>query len=93
MWNSPSPGIEPLSPALAGGFLPKGPPGESRLFLYSANLMSLHNQLKLCFLQATGHLQILNSKEKPPAVNPLEWHSREHIKASFFFFLSTENQG
>ena len=28
-WNLPRPGIEPVSPALAGGFLSHGPPGNS----------------------------------------------------------------
>ena len=28
MWNLPRPGIEPMSPALAGGFLTTGPPGK-----------------------------------------------------------------
>ena len=31
MWNLPESGIEPLSPALAGGFLTTGPPGKSYL--------------------------------------------------------------
>ena len=29
MWDLPRPGIEPMSPALAGGFLTTGPPGKS----------------------------------------------------------------
>ena len=29
MWNLPAPGIEPISPALAGGFLSTAPPGKS----------------------------------------------------------------
>ena len=29
MWNLPEPGIEPMSPALAGRFLTAGPPGKS----------------------------------------------------------------
>ena len=29
MWNLPGPGIEPMSPALAGGFLSTVPPGKS----------------------------------------------------------------
>ena len=27
MWDPPGPGLEPVSPALAGGFLTAGPPG------------------------------------------------------------------
>ena len=33
MWNLPRLGIEPISPALAGSFLPTVPPGESHSFL------------------------------------------------------------
>ena len=29
MWDLPGPGIEPMSPALAGGFLTTEPPGKS----------------------------------------------------------------
>ena len=29
MWDLPGPGIEPVSPALAGGFLTTVPPGKS----------------------------------------------------------------
>ena len=29
MWDLPGPGIEPVSPALAGGFLNTAPPGKS----------------------------------------------------------------
>ena len=29
MWDPPRPGIKPMSPALAGGFLTTGPPGKS----------------------------------------------------------------
>ena len=32
MWDLPGPGLEPVSPALAGGFLTTAPPGKS-LFL------------------------------------------------------------
>ena len=39
MWDLPGPGIEPVSPALAGGFLTTAPPGSpGYLFLSSANM-------------------------------------------------------
>ena len=42
MWDLPRPGIEPVSPALAGGFLTTDPPGKSRAhFPLSINLPSL----------------------------------------------------
>ena len=31
MWDLPGPGLEPMSPALAGGFLTTAPPGKSHL--------------------------------------------------------------
>ena len=35
MWDLPGPGLEPVSPALAGGFLTTAPPGKpSNFFLY-----------------------------------------------------------
>ena len=33
MWGLPRPGIEPTSPARAGGFLTPGPPGKSLMFI------------------------------------------------------------
>ena len=33
MWDLPGPGHEPVSPALAGGFLTTAPPGKPRLFV------------------------------------------------------------
>ena len=34
MWNLPGPEIEPMSPALAGGFLRTEPPGKSKEILF-----------------------------------------------------------
>ena len=34
MWDLPEPGIEPMSPALAGGFLTTAPPGKSVWFVF-----------------------------------------------------------
>ena len=31
MWDLPGPGLEPQSPALAGGFLTTAPPGKSQI--------------------------------------------------------------
>ena len=35
MWDLPGPGLEPVSPALAGGFLTTAPPGKSSQSLQS----------------------------------------------------------
>ena len=34
LWDLPRPGLEPVSPALAGGFLTTAPPGKPRLLYY-----------------------------------------------------------
>ena len=41
MWDLPGPGLEPVSPALAGGFLTTAPPGKSLdVFLYDCVILS-----------------------------------------------------
>ena len=34
MWDLPGPGLEPVSPALAGGFLTTAPPGKPDINFY-----------------------------------------------------------
>ena len=34
MWDPPGPGLEPVSPALAGGFSTTAPPGKSQYFYF-----------------------------------------------------------
>ena len=36
MWDLPGPGLEPVSPALAGGFLTTAPPGKPYLFIFGS---------------------------------------------------------
>ena len=38
MWDLPGPGHEPVSPALAGGFLTTAPPGKPQFFIFLINL-------------------------------------------------------
>ena len=48
MWDLPGPGIEPMSPALAGGFLPTAPPGKSqciKILLCHVRLYQAHSQI------------------------------------------------
>ena len=45
MWDLSRPGLEPVSPALAGGFLTTGPPGKSWLLFF--NLTSLSHLILL----------------------------------------------
>ena len=45
LWNLPGPGIEPMSPALEGGFLSTVPPGKSHvgaLYLVSRAVTNYH---------------------------------------------------
>ena len=46
MWDPPGPGLEPVSPALAGGFLITVPPGKSQRFCFlNAKVFNLDNVL------------------------------------------------
>ena len=62
MWSFPGLGIEPVSPALAGGFLTTGPPGKS-----SYDLMQLHH--------LTWYLHLSYIGRYPVWLSPL-WMSR-----------------
>ena len=46
MWDLPGPGLEPVSPALAGGFLTTAPPGKSgtKFFILeiNKNVLTMH---------------------------------------------------
>ena len=46
MWNLPGPGIEPMSLALAGGFLTTGPPGKSEKLRFELD-EGKHHPLRL----------------------------------------------
>ena len=45
MWDLPGPGLEPVPPALAGGFLTTAPPGKPGELLLLAELLSLGSPL------------------------------------------------
>ena len=50
MWDLPTPGLEPVSPALAGGILTTAPPGKSSLYtlnsiFHGANVLSFNKVL------------------------------------------------
>ena len=42
MWDLPRPGLEPVSPALAGRFSTTAPPGKPHIFLYTIFLSSFN---------------------------------------------------
>ena len=47
-WDLPGPGIEPVSPALAGGFLITGPPGKSPAVSYCSELVRAQKSILPC---------------------------------------------
>ena len=44
MWDLPGPGLEPVSPALAGGFLTTAPPGKSCVFWFYTILCGFNDE-------------------------------------------------
>ena len=56
MWDLPTPGLEPVSPALAGGFLTTAPPGKpvSRVLKYPTIIVFLSvspfMSVSICFI-------------------------------------------
>ena len=51
MWDHPGPGLEPVSPALAGGFLTTAPPGKSCLVLLFVSLATAGSICRRGFCQ------------------------------------------
>ena len=63
MWDPPRPGLEPVSPALAGGLLTTAPPGKplSFYFLHCAALpLMTSSSTHLCFLKLLNFKQIIS---------------------------------
>ena len=48
MWDLRGPGHEPVSPALAGGFLTTAPPGKPLLYIFKATLLRYNWHVKSC---------------------------------------------
>ena len=49
-WNLPGPGVRPMPPLLAGGFLATGPPGKSWKLVYYTIIISLREKLLWSYL-------------------------------------------
>ena len=64
MWDLPGPGLEPMSPALAGGFLTTAPPGKSLIITSysSSKLPQNHEIITFCFykVHAADNLSVDN---------------------------------
>ena len=62
MWDLPGPGLEPVAPALAGGFSTTAPPGKShftyiKLVVELSMNFSLHTNIRLRTLRNGDRLQ------------------------------------
>ena len=59
LWNLPGLGIEPLSSALAGGFLTTGPPGKSSMEVFDVLLWAVPGtkQMLRTSCQVSGQMQ------------------------------------
>ena len=56
MWDLPGPGLEPVSPALAGGFSTTAPPGKPFLGSYIRGLQALHGYFQSSHCVPCRHL-------------------------------------
>ena len=54
MWDLPRPGLEPVSPALAGRFLTTAPPGKPLLSYFILLQATCVRVLVVCVFQGTG---------------------------------------
>ena len=50
MWDLPGPGLEPVSPALAGGFLTTAPPGKPMYFTFRGLFSSAYTNGGVAYL-------------------------------------------
>ena len=67
MWDLPGPGLEPVSPALAGRFLTTAPPGKSLLFKKKKKKIIIYQEkgalkLYVCAVYYKFHVSCNNSK-------------------------------
>ena len=68
MWDLPRPALEPVSPALAGGFSTTAPPGKPRYFDFSKDIGSFDFYAKSLLIQML--IQIIKTAE---AVHDHAW--------------------
>ena len=59
MWDLPGPGLEPVSPALAGGFLTTPPPGKSHSLEFCATEINSEEELYVLTLEVMYDIFII----------------------------------
>ena len=57
MWDLPGPGLEPMSPALAGGFLTTAPPGKPYRSSFDWRFKGNHSEEMIIQLKAKGYFE------------------------------------
>ena len=70
MWNLPRPGLEPVSPALAGGFLTTAPPGKPPPHYFLNPILS--DKLQICIFITLRSLTFLTNPFNSPFRAPPE---------------------
>ena len=80
MWDLPGPGLEPVSPALAGGFLTTAPPGKT-VYIF-ITLAGGSEKILLCFMSESV-LPMFSSKSF--IVSDLAFRSLIHFEFIFVY--------
>ena len=68
MWDLPGPGLEPVSPALAGGFLTTVPPGKPLPAVFISKVLLEHNHthtVTYCFHTTVAELSSCDRVSSP----------------------------
>ena len=60
MWDLPGPGLEPVSPASAGGFFTTAPPGESLVYCFQRSFMLLCESVLHSFFIVEWYSVVMN---------------------------------
>ena len=59
MWDLPGPGLEPVSPALAGGFLTTAPPGKFLFVTFDYEVLVFENSFRPGLKSSPENLHLL----------------------------------
>ena len=65
MWDPSGPGLEPVSPALAGGFLTTAPPAKSLTYFFLIKILyTLKLQITLVFFYYRNYRYLIKDPRK-----------------------------
>ena len=62
MWDLPGPGLEPMSPALAGGFLTTAPPGKPSQAILNPLMTFMKTCPDVIYMHKLGQIYVWESK-------------------------------